>query len=663
MCGLVFAYTPRQPTTAATMAAMAGALRHRGPDDEGFLLWDPAAGAPRLLAGADTPAEVRATATPWQPQGRVADEPQRAAPLAMGHRRLSIVDLSPWGHQPMVRDGRWHVVYNGEIYNHVELRAELEVLGQRFVTHSDTEVLLAAIATWGPQAALARCNGMWAFALLDTQRRTVLMARDRFGVKPLYVWRGAAEQGGALLLASEIKALLLHPAVRAAASVERCARFVASGPRAWQAETEFEGITRFPAGHWAEFSLDAPGDLQPQPFWQRPTHADPAEPFDAARARQHTARYAELLDDAVRLRLRADVRLGTALSGGLDSSSIAALVNAELRRRGTDEKQETFSSVYRGAAVRSADESAFVERVVARLSVRSNLIEPQAADVPAAHERMVWALDTPPANTLMSSWHTFALVARRGVVVTLDGQGADEQLAGYSRYVRNALVHAPLATLPGEVRALVGLQGFGGAIAIGLGGQLLRRLAGRHALGALARRLGMGGDPSRTVDEALAEDFDTHLQNLLLYADKTAMAWSVESRMPFMDYRLVDCLATVPPAYKIHAGWTKWLAREALASRLPPEVTWRRDKMGWAIPEAAWFADAGAPLASWLQSQLDGSAFVRDAAAAAGVNAQTAPLAQRLRLLNLAVWHRLYFEEAGRPGRALGRAMPLGVAA
>ncbi|MDP2005242.1 MAG: asparagine synthase (glutamine-hydrolyzing) [Rubrivivax sp.] len=663
MCGLVFAYTPRQPTAAATIAAMAGVLRHRGPDDEGFLLWDAGAAAPRLLAGADTPLAVQATATPWQPQARVADEPQRAAVLAMGHRRLSIVDLSPWGHQPMVRDGRWHVVYNGEIYNHVELRAELEALGQRFVTHSDTEVLLAAIATWGAQAALARCNGMWAFALLDTQRRTVLVARDRFGVKPLYLWRG---EGGALLLASEIKALLVHPAVRAAASLPRCAEFLHRGPSAWQAETEFEGITRFPAGHWAELALDAPAAWQPQPYWQRPAAADPAEPFDTRRATQHAARYAELLDDAVRLRLRADVRLGTALSGGLDSSSIAALVNAELRRRGTDEKQETFSSVYPGSgnpAERAADESSFVARVVAQLGVRSNLIEPRADDVPAAHECMAWALDTPPANTLMSSWHTFALVARRGVVVTLDGQGADEQLAGYSRYVRNALVHQPLAALPGELRALAGLQGFGAAIAVGLGGQLLRRLAGRGAVAALARRLGMGGDPSRTVDEALATDFDTHLQNLLLYADKTAMAWSVESRMPFMDVRLVDYLATVPPAYKIHAGWTKWLARAAMADRLPAEVSWRRDKMGWAIPEPAWFGMAGAPLAPWLQATLARSAFVRELAASAGVDPATAPLAQRLRLLNLAVWHRLFFEEAGRPGRALGRAMPLGAVA
>lgn len=657
MCGLVFAFTPRQPTTAATLVAMAGALRHRGPDDEGYLLWNLTAETPRLLGGGDTPAEVTATPTPWRPQADVADEVSLAAPLAMGHRRLSIVDLSPWGHQPMVRDGRWHIVYNGEIYNHVELRAELEAQGQRFVTHSDTEVLLAAVATWGPAQALARCNGMWAFVLLDTQRRRLVIARDRFGVKPLYLWRG---EGGALLLASEIKALLMHPTVRAVASHRRCAEFVARGPSAWQAETEFEGITRFPAGHWAEFSLDAPGPLHPLPFWRRPPSGDLAERFDTAHAQQHAARYAELLDDAVRLRLRADVRLGTALSGGLDSSSIAALVNAELRRRGTEQKQETFSSVYRSAAARSADESAFVGRVATRLGVRSNLIEPQATDVPAAHERMIWALDTPPANTLMSSWHTFALVARQGVVVTLDGQGADEQLAGYLRYVRNFLAHAPLSTLASETRALAAMDGVGSAIAIGLGGQLLRRLVGRGASAALARRLGMGADPSRTVDDALAEDFQTHLQNLLSYADKTAMAWSVESRMPFMDYRLVEFLTALPPAYKIHAGWTKWLARIALADRLPYEVAWRRDKMGWAIPEQAWF---GGPLQGWLQTQLAGSGFAREIASAAGVDVQRAPLATRLRLLNLAVWHRLFFEESGRPGRELGRGMALGASA
>ncbi|WP_298832108.1 asparagine synthase (glutamine-hydrolyzing) [uncultured Piscinibacter sp.] len=651
MCGIVVSFTPGAPTHADTLAAMTARLRHRGPDDEGHLLVDGAVVRP--LAGADTPAAVLEAPTPWQPQGRLGEGGACEARLWLGHRRLAIVDLSPLGHQPMRRGEQLWAVYNGEVYNHVELRAELESLGHRFVSHSDTEVLLAAYQQWG-EAALARFNGMWALVLFDAARRTLFVARDRFGVKPLYVWRG---DDGALLLASEIKALLAHPRVRPAADLEACAEFLHSGPQAWREGTEFAGITRFPAGHWAELALDAPQRFEPRPFWHWPEAAAGAErePFDAGRATQLQERYAELLADAVRLRMRADVRLGTALSGGLDSSSIAALVNAELRARGALERQEVFSSVYADPALRAHDESAFIARVAERLDVRSNRIEPRAADLPAAHERMVWALDTPPANTLMASWHTFRLVAERGVVVTLDGQGADEQLAGYARYLRNRLVHQPFVAALAEARAtLAGMQGFAPHVAIGLGGQLLRRAAGQGALAALVRRLGMGSDPSLTLAQALRGDFLGNLRNLLLYADKTAMAWSVESRMPFMDVRLVEFLCSVPPAYKLHAGWTKWLARAAMAGTLPDEIVWRRDKLGWPIPEQEWF---GGPLAGWLARQLDGSAFVREAAAAAGLALANAPLATRLRALNLAAWHRLFFEEAGRPGRTLGHAM------
>jgi asparagine synthase (glutamine-hydrolysing) len=170
----------------------------------------------------------------------------------------------------------------------------------------------------------------------------------------------------------------------------------------------------------------------------------------------------------------------------------------------------------------------------------------------------------------------------------------------------------------------------------------------------------MGGDPAPTVGEAMHEDFATHLQNLLLYADKTSMAWSVESRMPFMDVRLVEFLASVPSSYKIHDGWTKWLARHAMAERLPGEVVWRTDKMGWAIPEREWFD--GGPLEEWLAGRIAGSGFAREILGIGRIGrigAARAPLSVRLRILNLAVWHELFFEQAGRPGHTLGRDMPL----
>ncbi|HEY6512500.1 MAG TPA: asparagine synthase (glutamine-hydrolyzing) [Burkholderiaceae bacterium] len=667
MCGIVIALSPRQPSTVGTIVAMAGTLRHRGPDDEGYGVLD--GGHLLRLAGEDTPEAVMTMPTPSRPEGHVRDHARRSSPLLMAHRRLSIVDLSPHGHQPMRRGEHLHVVFNGEIYNHVELRAELQALGHSFDSHSDTDVLLAAYAQWG-ERAWVRFNGMWAFALYDGRRRKLVIARDRFGVKPLYYWAG---DGGELLLASEIKALLVHPRVQARIDAQGCARFLDVGPEAWREDTVFAGVRRFPAGHWAEVSIDMPGPLTPVRYWSAPAveAAQLAAPFQQQTADRLADEYRALLDDAVRLRMRMDVRFGTALSGGLDSSQIASRVNAELRRRGTEERQEVFSSVYRAdapdvaadgafaAALRGADESRHIAAMSERLDVRSNTIEPSWRDVPTAHEQMIWALDSPPANTLMSSWHTYALVARRDVTVTLDGQGADEQLAGYLRHVPNYLVHAStrdaLQDAPALRRhALAGPR----TLLAGLAGHGLRRLAGPAGLAALSRRVARARDFPLTLPQALATDFATGLQNLLHYADQSAMAWSIESRMPFMDWRLVEFLARVPSAYRIHDGWTKWLARHAMRGELPPEVVWRRDKIGWAIPEPAWFGGDG-PLSAWLADTLRASALAHTFAGELGIDARTASLDVRLRLLNLAVWHRLYFDESGRPGRPLGRQMKL----
>jgi asparagine synthase (glutamine-hydrolysing) len=526
-------------------------------------------------------------------------------------------------------------------------------------------VLLAAYQHWGAQA-WARFNGMWAFAIHDARRRKLVIARDRFGVKPLYYWAG---DGGELLLASEVKALLVHPRVQARVDGTTCARFIAQGPEAWAEATLFAGVRRFPAGHWAELALDGSEGLRPQPYWSAPM-ADPQAlqaPFAQHTADRLAEEYRALLDDAVRVRMRMDVRFGTALSGGLDSSQIASRVNAELRRRGTQERQEVFSSVYRAqgvdpthdlaARLRKADESRFIASISQALDVRSNTIEPRWQNLPAEHEHLVWALDAPPANTLMSSWHTYALVAQRGVTVTLDGQGADEQLAGYQRYSRNRLIHGRGVDVVRDARALMRNSDGGVRSAwAGLAGHGVLRLFGHAGLVALGRCTPRARDFALTLHEALAKDFATELQTLLHYADQSAMAWSVESRMPFMDWRLVRFLAEVPDAYLVRDGWSKWLARRAMRDELPVDVVWRRDKVGWAIPEPAWF-DADGPLHAWLGQTLRASEFAAAAAREAGIEIGRATLAVRLRLLNLAVWHRLFFEETERPGRPLGRQL------
>ncbi len=220
--------------------------------------------------------------TSSQPEANADAAAAVARRLVLGHRRLAIVDLSPLGHQPMRRGNHLHAVFNGEIYNHIELRAELQAQGHAFESHSDTEVLLAAYQHWGQQA-WARLNGMWAIAIHDARRRSLVIARDRFGVKPLYVWSGPQ---GVLLLASEIKALLAHPDVRAQAEPAACAQFAISGPTTWRDDTMFVGIRRFPAGHWAEVPVDAAGRLNPVPYWSAPD-VDPGAlhvPFDAATA-------------------------------------------------------------------------------------------------------------------------------------------------------------------------------------------------------------------------------------------------------------------------------------------------------------------------------------------------------------------------------------------
>jgi asparagine synthase (glutamine-hydrolysing) len=560
--------------------------------------------------------------------------------VGFGHRRLAIVDLSPAGHQPMSYRDRYVITYNGEIYNHVELREELQTAGHRFSTRTDTEVILAAYDLWGADC-LRRFNGMWAFALLDRLAGRLLLARDRFGVKPLYLYH----RPGLLLFASEIKALLPHPAFTSNPAVEAARAYLRRGPAEHLDETLFSGVVRLSSGSFIEASVEdavAGRYDKRRYFGLTPSISD--EPFDAVKASQLADRYRQILDDAVRLRLRADVKVGSALSGGLDSSSVVKLANAHLRALGkAEEMQETFSSVYRSPGLNAYDESRFIDSLARELGVRSHQTEPSAEDVRREYGHMIHAMDTPPEGSCMSGWHVFKLVAGSDVVVTLDGQGADEQLAGYFNHLvfrvaagrgvaaeTWALRRVPRAArflLLGTLLASLGRLGLRGA-----GREISRRMP----------RLALGDDPYLPLNQRLATEIDTALGNLLHYSDRASMAWSVESRMPFMDYRLIEFTLTVPPAYKIHDGWTKYLARRAFDGILPDEIVWRRDKMGWPVPDRVWF---DGPLAEWRRAVIAQSEFVKYVDAARVATAVSGRLShiESMRLLNLAVWHGVYF--------------------
>jgi asparagine synthase (glutamine-hydrolysing) len=633
MCG-IFGFFQSRPVSLTIAHEMSQRLRLRGPDDEGFLLIGKD-GSVVPAGGPDTATQSWATRTGFEPIRRIDEIRDLELPMhLLGHRRLAIQDLSPLGHQPMSYRDRYWIVYNGEIYNHIELRAELEALGHQFQSHSDTEVLLAAYDQWGIDC-LQRFNGMWSFVLYDTSTRSVFIARDRFGVKPFHY----AIVDDAFVFASEPKAILCYPAVSAEPNLTYLCDYVSKGPAEYLHQTAFAGIVRLENASYIHCSVEdlIAGSFERKKFWSLTPNLSP-ERFDEAKAHRLATQYRALLEDAVRLRLRADVKIGSALSGGLDSSSIVYLANKVLSEKGRREQQETFSCVYRQPGTEDCDEGAFINLLAKFLDVHSNQIEPLEKDVPEEHAKVVLAMDTPPENTCMSGWHTFKKVAETDVTVTLDGQGADEQMAGYLGYIHVHLAHLPLSELIGEARSFLGVPGSQKHILAGVAFNLLRKIGLSGTADLLARRLS-GNTLGAGLNDRLHLDSMTSLGTLIHYADRTSMAHSIESRMPFLDYRLAEFLASVPACYKMHGGWTKYLARLAFDGLLPDEIIWRRDKMGWPIPERFWFSHG---LKAWYLSSIQNSkvAELLERHVELDKSPENAP--QCLKALNIAAWERTF---------------------
>ncbi|HYP39549.1 MAG TPA: asparagine synthase (glutamine-hydrolyzing) [Chloroflexia bacterium] len=661
MCGILgIWHIDGRPLDLATVRRATTVLRHRGPDDEGYLLVDTASGRTVLCGGAHTAPELSLP--------RIERFFGEQFNLALGFRRLSILDLSPAGHQPMSSpDGRFWLVFNGEVYNYIELRSELCALGYDFHTGSDTEVVLAAYEEWGPDC-LKRFNGMWGFALWDNVKRELFVARDRFGVKPFHT----VTSEKTFVFASEIKAILAMGVVPFRPSPLAVAGYVAQGrfPSHEKGETFFEGVQSLPGSHYALISQEGRVSRR---YWRVPSRED----VDGAQIEEATRRYGELFTDAVRLRLRADVAVGTCLSGGLDSSSIVAtggwLMRHEhavsLERLG--DHQQTFSAVYDTQG--PWNERHYIEQVAEKTGAGANYVVPTGERLWADLERLVWHQDEPFQSTsIFAQWCVMDLARQRGATVLLDGQGADEALGGYRPFATwlAQLLRSgrfpETARVMRQIHAVTGLNPaplLARAMVLQLPAPVLARLRGTRLKDAISTS-GLTADLgdrllARQIDtgESYADqrDMNDHLARLLVedslpsllrYEDRNSMAFSIEARLPFLDYRLVEYVFTQAASLRIHDGWTKWLQRVAVEDKLPSEVVWRRDKVGFETPEQQWFREGKQRLLDILNADDTGSEYVDLAAirreAPRLLDAPVVNTARVWRWANLLMWLRCF---------------------
>lgn len=612
MCGIA-GIVASKPFAHNIVGTMTNFIRHRGPDDEGFVLFGNEKSTPIVCGGSDTPHQVWQANLPYSPKTTLAAQSHGPVRIALGHRRLSIIDLSPLGHQPMsYANSRYWIVYNGEVYNHVELRSELEAIGYHFISHSDTEVILAAYTEWGDDC-LQRFNGMFALAIYDTQRKNIFLARDRFGVKPLYYWMSPA---GFLAFASEIKQFTCLPGWQPQVNGQKAYDFLTAGLSDHTDETMFSGVYQLQPGHLLNIDCteqtQLTGTTQRLPAKQWYTLAAQSFEGDYATACRE---FSERFQAAISLRLRADVPIGSCLSGGLDSSSIVCVINQLLKEHGANARQKTFSAC---ANVAKYDERKWIDMVTEHTSVEAHYVYPELEGLFTSAAKITWHQDEPFGSTsIYAQWNVFRLAADNGVKVMLDGQGADEQLAGYHGFFGPHLAslfrHGRWLALLQEMFAMKRVHGYGFDRA---GKYLLNYIVPETIKDPLRRRTGrqhnapdwlnldrLGALPVNPMvsngaytaqnikDLSISQLVSSNLQMLLHWEDRDSMAHSIESRVPFLDYRLVEFVLGLPDEFKLHGGVTKRVLRDSMRSVLPEGVRMRMDKLGFVTPEEVWLKE------------------------------------------------------------------------
>lgn len=516
MCGILVVFDKKQKIDKGEIEKLRDLMIHRGPDDEGVFI-------------------------------------NKKNNLALAHRRLSILDLSSAGHQPMQLQNNW-IVFNGEIYNYIELAKEYKISLKE--NHSDTFVLINLLNKFGDKI-LNKLNGMWAFVYYDDKEEKLLISRDRFGKKPLYYY----EDGNVFIASSEIKPILYSKYYKKEINQNAVDEYLKTGLVDGLEETFFKNIKRFPASHFAIY------DLKEKKFkYIKRYYSIEESVYEISNDEEENInKFKELFFDAVKIRLRSDVEVGSCLSGGLDSSAIYCVASEILGK-----PIQSFSSRFKE---KGYDEGYFIQQVVRKYPGKNHFVFPEYNNFEEKLKKIIYYLEEPSkAMGVYPQWHVMELASKH-LKVLLDGQGGDEILAGYDPYFASFLadIKNPMIFLS-EFFKIIDKKG------IKISKSLLKGIFSKYIKGKREFK------NSYLATHLLYDVNRNMLPALVKYEDKIGMAFSIETRMPFLDYRLVNFVFSLENKYKIQDGWNKWILRKAMNGILPKEVAFRKDKKGFPTP-------------------------------------------------------------------------------
>lgn len=570
-------------------------IKHRGPDDEGFYF---------------------------------------DKNIAFGHRRLSILDLSSNGHQPMSYLDKYIITYNGEIYNYIELREELKKDGYRFKSDTDTEVILASYDKWGIEC-VNRFNGMWAFAIYDKEKEIIFCSRDRFGIKPFYY----TEVNDKFVFGSEIKQLLEFYDKRYV-NKKILIDYLVIGFENHTDETFFENIFILKQSHNLIYDLKTNS-------YKIERYYDIKKEEIKLDENSSIELYSKILGDAVNLRLRSDVKVGTCLSGGLDSSSIAAIASDIYNRK----NNEKFIAIHAKSSQKSGDESLFAQEVANHCNLDLHIIEPSQEDFINFIDEVIYTQEEPFGSpSIFMQYFVMKKSRELGCKVLLDGQGGDEVLVGYERYY------------PAYLMSL----GFFGFIKGFLNASKNSKLTNKELLGYFLYftnskiRIKILKNKNKFIKKEYLnlasfdileknsrsylnlfelqyhEIFHTQLPHLLRYEDKNSMRNSIETRLPFLDFRAVETALAINNKYKIKNGWTKYILRKTVDKILPKNIVWRKNKFGFEAPTKLWIDAIDSKLIETIKNSLILGKILNT------INFKELDLKQKWKLFNIAKWESIY---------------------